>query len=73
MNEVLPKNIVLQFVVILYMEEYFNAHNVCIEALLYIETYSEIKFAHIPEFYRLGSVEEWFCSLSQECFILLPT
>ena len=62
MTEGLAQNIGLQFVVIPFMEEYFSADLVCIEAFLQIENYSEFPFAHMQKFHRLGSVEEYFCS-----------
>ena len=37
----LSQNIVLQFVVIPIMEDYFSAYLVCMEPLLHIENYSE--------------------------------
>ena len=51
------QNIVLQFVVITFMEKYFSADVVCIEAFLQIENYSEFPFAHMQIFHRFASVE----------------
>ena len=45
MTERLCKNIVLQLIVISYMEEYFSAYLLCKEALL--ENYSEFQFGHM--------------------------
>ena len=57
----LSQNIVLQFVVIPFMEDYFSVYLVCMEALLHLEVYSEFEFAHMQKFHRLGSVEKCFC------------
>ena len=58
----LSQNIVLQFVVIPFTEDYFSAYLVCMEALLHKENYSEFQFAHMQKFHRLESVEKCFCS-----------
>ena len=54
MTEGLSQNIVLQFVVIAFMEEYFSADPVCIEAFLQIENYSEFPYVHMQKFHRLN-------------------
>ena len=58
----LYENILLQFVVIPCMEDYFSAYLVCMETHLHIENYSEFQFANMQKFHSLGSVEECFCS-----------
>ena len=50
LTEQLPQNIMLQFVLILFMEEYFSAYLLCIEALLHIKSYSEFQFAYMQKF-----------------------
>ena len=47
MAEGLSRNIVLQFVVIPYREEYFSAYLLSIETFLHIEDYSEFDFEHM--------------------------
>ena len=47
LTEGLSQNIVLQFVVISYMEEYFSAYFLCIETLLHIENYLQFQFGHM--------------------------
>ena len=49
-TEGLSRNIVLQFVVIPYMDEYFSAYFWCIETFLHIGNYSEFQFVHMQNF-----------------------
>ena len=46
----LSRNIVLQFVVIPYMDEYFSAYFWCIETFLHIGNYSEFQIVHMQNF-----------------------
>ena len=54
LTEGMSQNIMLQFTVIPFMEEYFSAYLLCTEALLHIENYSEFQFPYMQKFHRLG-------------------
>ena len=57
--EGLSQNIVLQIVVIPYMEEYFSAYLLCTETLLHIENYSGFQFGHMQKFGLFRSVSDY--------------